>query len=284
MGTDWNGRIPRPDPDRLAERVARRFEEERPLDPPSRVATAVRLANAVADALLALADSGAAEPGSDDPMVRLGHSPLFQRHAESESLDAFLPRFKLIERVLSEQLLRPLPPPERPAAAEWVRARVERLLSAMIDEWVRRRDESKREEEEEEAAGLALDLSHRPVFDPGRVLTRFDGDVDLLKSVSERFLEETPFRIGRLREAVRAGDHREALRLAHSLKVAAQSIGLSRFQTMAEHMELAARAGNGDLLARTLETIGPAFAELARILPCFDWVGVAAHYAMQREV
>jgi CheY-like chemotaxis protein/HPt (histidine-containing phosphotransfer) domain-containing protein/two-component sensor histidine kinase len=81
------------------------------------------------------------------------------------------------------------------------------------------------------------------------------GGPDLLREVSEVYLEDAPSRLGRMREALRSGDTRELARQAHAVKGSSASVAASRMHSLAGDLEARARAGEVDVAARLLDEL-----------------------------
>jgi PAS domain S-box-containing protein len=82
-----------------------------------------------------------------------------------------------------------------------------------------------------------------PVFNRDAVMTRVDGDEELLQEIVELFLEDAPRQIERLKAALEAGEAALAQRQAHTLKGAAANVGAETLSGEALRIELAAKEG-----------------------------------------
>jgi len=83
-----------------------------------------------------------------------------------------------------------------------------------------------------------------PVFDKEGMLGRMMGDVELARTVMERFIEDIPRQIGTLKEFVESGDAQSAHRQVHSIKGAAANVGGERLREAALQAEKDFKAGN----------------------------------------
>ncbi len=88
------------------------------------------------------------------------------------------------------------------------------------------------------------------IFERTEILAHLDGDEELLKEIVTLFLQDTPGRLKRIREALDAQDSVVVQQQAHTLKGAAASVGARLIAAEAFQLEYAAQ--NGDLVtART---------------------------------
>jgi HPt (histidine-containing phosphotransfer) domain-containing protein len=86
--------------------------------------------------------------------------------------------------------------------------------------------------------------SETKVFDPASVLSRLEGDNELVRIVFETFLADVPHQMEVLKELVDHGDHADIARLAHSIRGASANVGGASVQMVAARMEKAADAGD----------------------------------------
>jgi two-component system sensor histidine kinase/response regulator len=110
----------------------------------------------------------------------------------------------------------------------------EKCLSAGMDHYVTKPIDQKRLFEAVEGVSLkrplpeALNMNETndPLnFDPGVVLKRVDGDLDLLKEIAGLFFEDTPRLIADVRNAIARGDGNSLERSAHTLKGSVGNFG-----------------------------------------------------------
>ncbi|MCR9296286.1 MAG: response regulator [bacterium] len=80
--------------------------------------------------------------------------------------------------------------------------------------------------------------------DWGLVLETVGGDEGFLKSIIQACLEETPQLVQQLARSLDEGDAKESRRLAHTIKAAGRTFGVTRLTEHAEHIELAAESGD----------------------------------------
>jgi HPt (histidine-containing phosphotransfer) domain-containing protein len=101
--------------------------------------------------------------------------------------------------------------------------------------------------------------TERPAIDQAslaelRGLPGEDGE-DLLQSVIQMFLEDTPQALAGLRTALATADARAVERIAHTVKGSSAYFGAYRFQDLCNAMETAGNAGDlapvGELLSKT---------------------------------
>jgi PAS domain S-box-containing protein len=84
-------------------------------------------------------------------------------------------------------------------------------------------------------------VSDGPAIDMNELLTRLDGDRQIIHEVWKAFAEDTPQQMKKLTAALDTGKMEQAERLAHSLKGAAANIGAGRLQQNAGRLERAVR-------------------------------------------
>ena len=73
---------------------------------------------------------------------------------------------------------------------------------------------------------------------------------DALGEVVDLFLEDAPLLLGRLNEAIVAGDAQNAARLGHTLKGSAANLGMLRLSELCQVLEAAAKDGDTSALAQ----------------------------------
>jgi len=87
------------------------------------------------------------------------------------------------------------------------------------------------------------------------VLSRLEGDNELVQIVFETFLADIPHQIEALKEFVECGDHAGAARQAHSIRGASASVGGESLRMLAAQMEKAADAGDFHLVATYMDEL-----------------------------
>ena len=100
------------------------------------------------------------------------------------------------------------------------------------------------------------------VFDPAGVLSRLEGDNELVQLVLETFLSDIPHQIEVLKENVKLVDRAGAARQAHSIRGAAASVGGESLRNLAARMEKAADAGEMHLVAVRIQELDRQFSLL----------------------
>ncbi len=120
------------------------------------------------------------------------------------------------------------------------------LFYATLARWYRRRQEWRKSEGVSEidgganASGPALPR-HIEGLDVARALENLARDETLLRSIMQKFVQGQQDVIERIEQARREGDEEQAIRLAHTLKGLAGSIGAVELQRQAEELERALR-------------------------------------------
>jgi CheY-like chemotaxis protein/HPt (histidine-containing phosphotransfer) domain-containing protein len=82
------------------------------------------------------------------------------------------------------------------------------------------------------------------VFDPASVLSRLEGDNELVHIVFESFLADVPRQIQALKDLVESRDDAGSARQAHAIRGASANVGGESLQKLAAEMEKAADAGD----------------------------------------
>jgi two-component system sensor histidine kinase/response regulator len=123
----------------------------------------------------------------------------------------------------------------------------ERCLEAGMDDYV-----SKPMKPEELGAAISRVVGHEPEapdreaaspVDLDLALSHTGGDADLLRELVDLFTADTPARLGRLEEAVRAGDAAQVLQLSHHLRGALSHLGATESTRLVGALEAMAREG-----------------------------------------
>ncbi len=92
-------------------------------------------------------------------------------------------------------------------------------------------------------------------IDEERFLFLMGGDEQLVRRISELFLESCPVRLREVEEALMSGDAEGARYAAHGLKGSAANIAAERARRLAEELERAAREGRLEAALPTLEEL-----------------------------
>jgi len=87
-------------------------------------------------------------------------------------------------------------------------------------------------------------LSEEGIFDKAALLDRLMGDENLLRVITEEFLEDALRQITVLKEALVDSDTKRVHRQAHTLKGASGNIGATTLQSLAFRIEDAGKAGD----------------------------------------
>jgi len=90
------------------------------------------------------------------------------------------------------------------------------------------------------------------VFDRAGVLSRLEEDEELAQIVFDEFLKDIPGQIQVLKYLVKGGDAAGSARLAHSIRGASANVGGECLRNLACEMEVAADAGNLQLVADSM--------------------------------
>ncbi len=108
--------------------------------------------------------------------------------------------------------------------------------------------------------------NEKDIFDKSILLDVLSGDEELLKTILQGFLEDTPNQINTLKEAQRSGDASQIARQAHPLKSASSSVGATVMQELALQIETEGEAGNLEQTASLIDVLERAFEELKSVL------------------
>lgn len=96
--------------------------------------------------------------------------------------------------------------------------------------------------EDARTAGVGKGETPSPV-DEERFLFLMGGDDELVRRISELFLESCPVRLREVEEALQNGDAEGARHAAHGLKGSAANIAAERARGLAEELERAVKEG-----------------------------------------
>ncbi len=153
----------------------------------------------------------------------------------------------IVPKALVEVLLRWLPPPAPEAGGEVSAGEIRA---------------------EEVPAAVALATPPRPasdappVFDVHGFLVRMMDDVDLVKAVTEGFIEDIPEQLRELAGLVASGDAPGAGRKAHSIKGAAANVSAEELRGVAARMEKMGEGGDIEGLRRLMPEAEASFIRL----------------------
>jgi HPt (histidine-containing phosphotransfer) domain-containing protein len=93
------------------------------------------------------------------------------------------------------------------------------------------------------------------ILDPGtlkQLLDLDDGELGLIKEMSQLFIEDMPPRMAAMEAAIQAGNSEEMGNVAHAVKGAASTMGAPRVRTLALALETLGRTGKSDEKAEVL--------------------------------
>jgi PAS domain S-box-containing protein len=94
------------------------------------------------------------------------------------------------------------------------------------------------------ASQTVIGRTSHVVFDRAALLTRLEGDAELLDELIGLFLEDCPQRLTSVHDALARGDMEDLAQVAHTLKGAAGNLCAPLVQDAAKHLEAAARQGD----------------------------------------
>ena len=112
--------------------------------------------------------------------------------------------------------------------------------------------------EERGSAGL----EEYPIWDRQALVDRVDGDEESAREIVEVFLEDIPRQIEGLRESIRGLDPGRMLRIVHTIKGAAGSLGAEALAHAARRLEESGHGGNPDSQAAALDRLEAEFHRL----------------------
>jgi PAS domain S-box-containing protein len=115
--------------------------------------------------------------------------------------------------------------------------------------------------------------SETKVFDPASMLSRLEGDNELVQIVFETFLEDVPRQIKGLKELVKCEDQAGAARQAHSIRGASANVGGESLRTLAEQMEKAADAGDWNFVLARMDELELQFGYLKTAIEGNEFAG-----------
>ena len=119
-------------------------------------------------------------------------------------------------------------------------------------------------------APAIYNLGLRSMINLDDALEVMEGDLDILKSVIEAFLEETPQLLKQLHESIQSGDWPEAQRAAHTLKGGLRILRLIEQQELWANVEQIAKEQRldeiGDAVAKAEKGTESTLAQLTEFL------------------
>jgi len=104
------------------------------------------------------------------------------------------------------------------------------------------------------------------IFDRAAALASLDGSEDYLRLLVDTFLDSAAKDMAVIRAAHQSGDLPALQRAAHSLKGASGYLHAHTFQRVIAFIDLQARTGDAEAVARSLPRLERAFAELQPLL------------------
>ena len=144
-----------------------------------------------------------------------------------------------------------------------------RVLAEVLDKWLPRETETPTEQasrKPENAAPVSAQELQAPVFDKVGMMARLMNEEDLVRTVSECFLADTPRQIQALRGYLEAGDASGVEHQAHTIKGASANVGGEVLRAVAFEMEKAAKAGNLEYVMAHLPEMERQFARLRQAM------------------
>lgn len=117
--------------------------------------------------------------------------------------------------------------------------------------------------------GFSLDKKF-PGFNPEQLLTALDGDIDVIKEITELFMSDVPPRIRELNDALRDGNREKSELLAHSLRGSSANIGAVRLEELFSDIERSAKSADLPEAAATGRKLEPEFQRLRSTMETFD--------------
>jgi len=110
------------------------------------------------------------------------------------------------------------------------------------------------------------------IFDLASVLSRLEGDNELVKLVFDTFLADVPHQVKALKELVNRGDHADIARQAHSIRGASANVGGESLRKVATQMEKAADAGDWLYVVNCMDELEIQFSLLKNAIDANDSV------------
>jgi CheY-like chemotaxis protein/HPt (histidine-containing phosphotransfer) domain-containing protein len=124
-------------------------------------------------------------------------------------------------------------------------------LAEVLGKWLpKEKNEGGKKNTDSGAAAAYFNQQSSAIFDRAAMMTLLMDDADLIRTVTECFLEDIPRQLAVLKGCLEAGDAAGLERQAHSIKSAAANVGGKRLQAEAAALEKV--ANGGDLTAVAL--------------------------------
>ncbi len=109
---------------------------------------------------------------------------------------------------------------------------------------------------QEEIIDIQLDnqseIDNLPIFDPIQAKRIAIGNINILHKIIDKFTQDTPNQLQKLKIALEISNRKDVERLTHSLKGSARSVGASRLGEVACDAETFAKQGKLDLIEQKL--------------------------------
>jgi PAS domain S-box-containing protein len=137
-----------------------------------------------------------------------------------------------------------------------------RTLAEVLARWLPEKKDELEVPDAEETPPPVLPSSAPLVFDRAGMLERLMDDEDLVRVVTESFLDDVPRQIEALRRYLDAWDAPGAERQAHSIKGASSNVGGEALRALAFEMEKAGKAGDLGSVAARMDDLEHEFVRL----------------------
>ena len=98
-------------------------------------------------------------------------------------------------------------------------------------------------------------MADEDVFNIEEPLKALDNNMDLLKDITQTFIDDCPHKLETIRDAVASGDAERIHRAAHSFKGSISNFGRNAAFHAANKMNLDAREGKTDTAAADLQEL-----------------------------
>jgi PAS domain S-box-containing protein len=115
---------------------------------------------------------------------------------------------------------------------------------------------------------LSVDL---PIFDTQQAKRIAIGNLRILQKIIEKFTQDTPKQLEKLKTALQERNQKNAERLAHSIKGSARSVGALRLGEIAFTAETAAKQGDLAQIEQLLDTLTNELTQLQALWEKTDW-------------
>ena len=110
-----------------------------------------------------------------------------------------------------------------------------------------------------------------PIFDSEQAKRIAIGNLNILIKIIDKFAQDTPKQLEKLQVALQVENQAETLRLTHSLKGSARSVGALRLGEVACYAETAAKEGNLVQVKSLAEILTEEFAHLQAVWEETEW-------------